>query len=176
MASLWEVMEPGWIVVLSGSSSSGKSTLGRALLELLTKPCVLVEADAAFPALNQAAGLARTPPVVAFHQSVAVWSAAGHHVIVDGSLPYGDHQLRQHCLAALPADDTFVIAVSCQPAELRRRAAGRADPRQSGWAEQQAADVNDGLEPLISIDTTHGSPAGHAYDVLAALSRARGGG
>ncbi len=167
------VTMPPWILLLSGSSSSGKSSLGREILGLVSAPTVLIEADTAFPAVHAwSSASALSPPIVVFHRSVAAWSHSGSNVILDGSLPYDDHVLRQRCLQALPHDRTFIVAVECSAEELRRRESSRAQPRPRGWAERQALNINDGLRLVVTIDTTDGRTADHARDVLAALDQA----
>lgn len=159
-----------WILVVSGSSSSGKSTLCRAVMSLLPVPSVLVEADRAFPgpsAWPKDGSL--PPPIVVFHRSVRTWWEAGANVVLDGSLPYGDEDLRGQCLSQLPLDRTFTLAVSCSIEELRRREGVRPDSRPTGWAEQQAADINVGLDPIVAIDTSDGWTEIHAREVVAAL-------
>lgn len=162
-----------WIVLLSGASSSGKSSLGRALLAQVPRPTVMIEADAAFPEIHGwPAGSDLRPPIVVFHRSVMAWFNAGANVILDGSLPYGDIDLRQECLNVLPPSRTFIVAVKCSVDELRRREASRPDERQIGWAEQQARDVNDGLDAIVTIDTTEGAVEDHAHQALAAIAAA----
>ncbi len=167
------VTMPPWILLLSGSSPSGKSSLGREILGLVSAPTVLIEADTAFPAVHAwSSASALFPPIVVFHRSVAAWSHGGSNVILDGSLPYDDHVLRQRCLQELPHDRTFIVAVERSAEELRRRESSRAQPRPRGWAERQALNINDGLRLVVTIDTTNGRTADHARDVLAALDQA----
>ncbi len=167
------VTMPPWILLLSGSSSSGKSSLGREILGLVSAPTVLIEADTAFPAVHAwSSASALSPPIVVFHRSVAAWSHSGSNVILDGSLPYDDHVLRQRCLRELPDDRTFIVAVECSAEELRRRESSRAEPRPRRWAERQALDINDGLRLVVTVDTTDGRTADHARDVLTALDQA----
>ena len=155
---------------MSGSSSSGKSTLSRAVLAALPVDAVLIEADTAFPTVNNWPKDGSMPsPVVVFHQSVAAWWRAGTNVILDGSLPYGNDELRQRCLDQLPADRTFSVAVSCSVEELRRREAARSEARQAGWAARQAVDINDGLDPIVSIDTTTDATEDHVKLVFEAM-------
>jgi chloramphenicol 3-O phosphotransferase len=159
-----------WIVLLSGASSSGKSSLGRALLDLVRGPTVLVEADAAFPSVRGWSGdFGVSAPIVVFHRGVVAWLDAGANLIIDGSLPYGDLDLRQQCLEELPSSRTVIVGVVCSIEELRRREATRPEARQIGWAERQARDVNDGLDLLVTVDTTHGDAENHARHVLAAI-------
>lgn len=137
-----------WIVLLSGTSSSGKSALGKALLPRLDAPTVMIEADSAYPAMRAwAADSGLRKPIVVFHRSVVTWFEAGANVILDGSLPYGDVALRRQCLQELPPDHTFIVGVECSINELQRREASRPDERLTGWAEQQAADINSDLGP-----------------------------
>jgi len=115
---------------------------------------VLIEADAVFPAVHGwSSASALPPPIVVFHRSVAAWSHSGSNVLLDGSLPYDDHVLRQRCLQELPDDRTFIVAVECSAEELRRRESSRAEPRPRGWAERQVLDINDGLRLVMTIDT-----------------------
>lgn len=161
-----------WVLLLSGGSSAGKSTLARAILGQVDQPCALIEADAGYPALSSEVTSAGIAPIVVFHRSVLTWLSAGYCVILDGSLPYGDPDLRRQCLDTLPAGRAFVAGVGCEVDELRQREVNRPEVRQVGWAEQQAVDVNDGVDLLINVDTTHGSADDHGRVVLAALHEA----
>ena len=154
------------IVVLSGTSSSGKSTLARAVAARLAGPHVLIEADRSFPEVDGDADLSG---IVVFHRAAATWAVAGYDVVLDGSLPFGDDALRDACLWELRPYGLHIIGVECSVEELRRREAVRPDERPAGWAESQRVSVNAGLGALLTVDTTDGDTSRQAADVIASL-------
>jgi chloramphenicol 3-O phosphotransferase len=155
------------VIVLSGPSSSGKTTLGHALQERLAEPCVLVEADRTFPAVP--AGLPGAEVVLAFHRSVAVWAECGFHVIVDGSLPYENLELLDRCLRVFEPFDLRLVGVRCSDAELAARETSRPEDRPRGWAVRQAKDIHDGMRYAAEVDTTAKSPEECADEVAMRL-------
>jgi Chloramphenicol phosphotransferase-like protein len=82
------------VIVLTGPSCAGKTSLARALQSLLPFPAVHIEADRMFPVLPLAhprwdAEARHAAAVLAMHRSIAAWAAGGFDLIADGSLPYG---------------------------------------------------------------------------------------
>lgn len=157
------------IVVVSGASSTGKSTISRALASKLPGRTAYVEADLAFPDICNAELSKGEPPIVIFHRTACIWLEAGYSVVLDGSLPYGDAVLRDRCLAQLPSDRTVIAAITCSLEEQQRREASRPDPRPAGWGRSQLADINDGLERVITLDTSHGDTESHVALLLERL-------
>lgn len=163
---------------MSGASSSGKSSIARALQTLLPFPAIYVEADAVFPTLPT--GHPRWPADVpapgavirTFHRSIAAWAEAGFHVIVDGSLPYGNPSLRDECVAILATYDLKIVGISCDLEALTHREKHRPEERQEGWAARQAADVHDGLRYAAFVDTSECSPEDCAREILSQLGLA----
>lgn len=153
--------------MLSGPSGGGKTTLAHALQRVASEPLLHAEADRMLPALPSTR-LDGDAVTLAMHESIAAWPRRGFSVVVDGSLPYGDVALRSRCLEMFADFELLVVGVTCTLDTLRAREAVRAD-RVSGWAEQQARDINDGLDLLISIDTTATSPTDQAHRVWAAV-------
>ncbi|MFX4273968.1 phosphotransferase-like protein [Propionibacteriaceae bacterium Y1685] len=134
---------------------------------LLNVPAVLVEADQAFPTFGSTAG--REPAVLAFHQACASWIDLGYVLILDGSLPYGNNDLRDRCLEVFPPESLRIIAVTADVQTLRRREQQRAEVRDPGWAEKQAADIHDGITAAMHLDTSNLDPEGAARAIYSRL-------
>ncbi|MFG2638437.1 chloramphenicol phosphotransferase CPT family protein [Streptomyces sp. NPDC048362] len=151
----------GTVVLLNGTSSSGKSSIARALLEELDGIWFHMPVDA-FHAMRCRHPLAdedlrgeidRT--VKGFHRAVAGMAAAGNNLVVDHPL-----SLRWRLLDLLdllvPAD-TALIAVRCPLPELERRERERGD-RQPGLAALQFGHVHAHGRHDLDLDTSLLSP------------------
>lgn len=167
------------VILLSGTSSSGKTSVAKALHTALPFPAVLVEADAVFPVVPSEDHPAwRHDPTIhgrlaeTFHGSVGVWAAAGFALIVDGSLPYEDHELRDRCIEILAGYDLRLVAVTCHLDELTRRERERPEWRPDGWAVHQAHDIHDGMNYAATIDTTSATPEQCARQIIRELELA----
>ncbi len=163
------------VILLSGASSSGKSSLAKALQRRLRVPAVLVEADRTFPALPTehpdwaSLDVSHSSVVLAFHRSIASWAEAGFDLIVDGSLPYDEPQLRDACIRVFEPFDIRIVGVRCSAAELADREAARTEERPNGWAVRQATDIHNGMRYAAEVDTTAKSPEECAHEVAAQL-------
>lgn len=147
--------------------------MARELHRQLPEPAWLFIADECFPKPHPTATAHEEnleAAIVVFHRTLALWAASGRNVIIDGALPYGDPALRTACLDEISNFRTYVIAVDCSVAELRRREAQRPDLRPPGWGERQHADIHDGLPIALHLDTTTTTPADAARSVLNWLS------
>lgn len=161
------------VIVLTGPSCSGKTSLARALQSQLPFPVVLIEADRMFPHLPEGhprwdAEAGHDAAVRAFHQSIAAWAAGGFDLIVDGSLPYGRPRLRSECLRAFGPFRLLLVGVRCATEVLaeRERRRGVITP---GWAVRQSLDVNDGLRLDAEVDTSSEAPEDCARCVISQL-------
>lgn len=161
------------LIVLYGTSSSGKTSLAKALQTLWPSPLLHIEADRFVPTI--AAGRVpdddedfRTRFLVAMHQAIAAFGHSGIDTIADGSLP-GEPALRDRCFAILRGGrHTKVVAVRCSVDVLREREAARAHPV-PGWAEQQYGTIYEGVAFDYEIDTTSDSPEESARRLLREL-------
>ena len=159
------------VLVLSGPSSAGKTSLARALQRTLWTQGRLVlhvEADRLVPGLPvvdhddpRLAGLldALTGATLAFADH-------GYDLIVDGLLPYGDQASLERVLGRLARHDVRYVGVRCALDELAQRESTRPDQRQPGWAVTQATDLHDGQRYDVEIDTTSGQPEMLAAELI----------
>lgn len=161
------------LIILSGTSSSGKTSLARAMLDVSERPLLHLEADRFWPELRPGHPATQEPEfrermVVAMHEAIATFGRSGLDIIVDGSLPT-EPDLRDRCLTILrEAPDTRVVAVRSSLATLREREETRPD-RPTGWAEESAKVIYEGVEFDATVDTTSGSPEEHARELLRSL-------
>jgi chloramphenicol 3-O phosphotransferase len=144
------------LIVLTGTSSSGKTTLAQAIKAATQYPILHFEADQIVPALGFTSApndAYRDTFFLSLHEAIAAFGQHGLDVLVDGSLP-NEPSLRDECLRILRrVPGTKVIAVRCSVEELRRREAKRPD-RPLGWAEEQALSLYENQEFDAEVDTS----------------------
>jgi chloramphenicol 3-O phosphotransferase len=167
----------GRIILLNGASSSGKSSIGRALLPLLPDPWFLVPVDA-FGAMRAAVHtrvlddaevgevLRRTR--LGYHRAVAALASAGNDVIMD--YPLTEQWRLKDLLETLNGYDVTLVEVCCSPEELDRRERSRKD-RPVGLARSQTT-VHTHGEFDIAVDTTTADPDVCAKTIVHALDAA----
>jgi chloramphenicol 3-O phosphotransferase len=146
------------LIVLFGTSSSGKTSIAQALQLIWPTPLLDIEADRLIPTIaeerfHECDDNLKERLVLAMHEAIAAFGRSGIDTIADGSMP-GQPDLRDRCIKILrDAAPTKLVAVRCSLDELRAREAARAD-RIKGWAEEQSKTLYDGVEFDYSIDTT----------------------
>lgn len=136
---------PGKIVLLNGTSSSGKSSIGHELLRVLDDTYFLMAVDA-FNAMRARRDhgadelelvLRRTR--AGFHRAVAGMAEAGNNVVVDYVL--SERWRLEDCLKVFADLDVVLVGVHCDLVELERRERVRGD-RPAGLAAQQLEQVH----------------------------------
>ncbi|MFD9130672.1 chloramphenicol phosphotransferase CPT family protein [Kitasatospora sp. NPDC059571] len=134
-------MAPGRIIFLNGTSSSGKSSIARELLDILDDRVHFHLSVDGFNAMRTKRPLAADELDAAlrrtrsgFHRSIAAMASVGNDVIVDHVLSEPWRLL--DCLAVLPPEDVLFVGVHCPPDELARREQARGD-RPPGLAAHQ---------------------------------------
>lgn len=135
----------GRIIFLNGTSSSGKSSIAKELLRVLSEPYFHMPVDA-FHAMRSRREVPsdEVPQLLrrtwmGFHRAVAGMAAAGNNVVVDHVLSE-EWRLRD-CLALFPARDVVLVGVRCPLEELERRERERGG-RPVGLAARQYHQVH----------------------------------
>lgn len=172
------------VIVLNGTSSSGKSGLARCLQAILPDPWLTFGVDRlieAMPAVMQASpdgievaadgavGIGATfrELEVAWGQGIAAMARAGARIIIDDVF-LGGSSSQQRWLDALGDLPTLWVAVRCDPVVAAGREIARGD-RVPGMAASQAAVVHEGVRYDAEVDTTHTEAVECARIVAAAL-------
>ncbi|WP_048440409.1 chloramphenicol phosphotransferase CPT family protein [Caenimonas sp. SL110] len=161
----------GRVIVLNGTSSSGKSTLARLLQQGFEEPHLHVQLDA-FRAMEPPGYFDGLSPEVsalrlaalcrAINAATAEYARHGQHVILDHVLPRQGWAYLAQGLAGLPV---YLVGVRCDLPQLQQREARRKD-RPVGLAESQMS-MHDAVLYDFEIDTSKSSPQDCAQAVLA---------
>ncbi|AUG75099.1 chloramphenicol 3-O phosphotransferase [Kitasatospora sp. MMS16-BH015] len=172
------------LIILNGGSSSGKSSIARALQTQLPRPWLTFGVDTLIEALpptvrDGSAGLEIGPDgTVAvgptFRELEAAWIAglaamarAGARIVLD-EVFLGGPASRQRWEQALRGLPVLWVGVRCAAATAAAREAARGD-RFTGMAADQAESVHRGLVYDLEVDTTHRSAADCARLIAARL-------
>ncbi|MFG3086895.1 chloramphenicol phosphotransferase CPT family protein [Streptomyces antibioticus] len=168
-------MTPGRIIFLNGTSSSGKSSIARELLDILDDGVFFHLAVDSFNSMRTKrelgaeeldAALRRTR--MGFHRSIAAMAEVGNHVVVDHVLSEPWRLL--DCLTVLPAEDVLFVGVHCPLDVLVRREMARGD-RPPGLAAQQYGVVHSHGDYDVECDTSKESPRECAQRIKGVLAR-----
>jgi chloramphenicol 3-O phosphotransferase len=170
--------KPANIIVLSGTSSSGKTSLARALQARMGTPIQHVQLDAfrrmepndywdawhqqdpALVALKHAA-LCR-----AMHAALSEYARHGVDAIFDTVLWHREDW--RYLLEDLDALPVYLVGVNCELEELARREKARGD-REAGLAAGQFKSMHTGKVYDFQVDTTTSSTEHCASEMLAWL-------
>lgn len=163
--------ERGRVILLNGPSSSGKSSIGRAMLPLLADPWFLVPVDGISGMrstrhsreLEEAEVqemLRRTRR--GYHRVVAALVSTGNDVIMD--YPLSEPWRLADLLDVLDGYDVTLVDVRCSTEELIRREKARGD-RPEGLAASQTSVYVHG-DNDIAVDTTHRTAADCAQEIV----------
>lgn len=158
--------EPASIIFLHGASSSGKSTLARALQERIELPFWHISIDhlrdaGVLPSERIKSGafnwkLMRKPFFDGFHASLAAYAQAGNNLIVEHILDTPGWQ--GELAALLQPFDVLFVAVHLPLDELERREAARGD-RAVGSAAQDFHTIHQQRTYDLDVETLDGVDA-----------------
>ncbi|MEU4155407.1 AAA family ATPase [Actinoplanes sp. NPDC026670] len=161
------------MLLLNGASSSGKSSVVRALLPLLADPWFVFAVDG-LTAMRSAvhtrvlddaeidAMLTRMRR--GYHRAVAGLVSAGNDVIMD--YPLSEAWRLADLVEVLAGVDVTLVEVRCSPVELARREVARGD-RPVGLAVSQTLVYGHGDRDIV-VDTTDSSALECAREIVAA--------
>ena len=172
------------VIVLNGGSSSGKSSIVRALQALLPEPWLAFGVDdfvEALPAKMLAADsgiqFASDGAVIVgadFRTLEAAWMAgiaatarAGANVVIDDVF-LGGAASQQRWEQALGGLDVLWVGVRCDSDVAAHREQQRGD-RTPGMAAKQADAVHQGVRYDVNVDTTATEPADCARIIAAGI-------
>ncbi|MFE3162525.1 AAA family ATPase [Streptomyces sp. NPDC059224] len=151
----------GTIILLNGTSSSGKTSIARELLDILDGTWFHIPVDAfhamrckrEIPDDDLQAEIDRTAK--GFHRAVAGMAAGGNNLVVD--YLFSRRWRLLDLLDLLVPEDTLLVGVRCPLPELKRREIERGD-RQPGLAAMQYDQVHSHELHDLDVDTSLRSP------------------
>lgn len=176
------------LIFINGTTSSGKTSLAKALQAQLTRPYCHTGIDQAFAMLpdrlhKTAEGFyfdrderdlvrLNIGPIglkclKAHHRSVAAMARSGIDLIADEVVL--THDLRRDWMEVLADVQTFFVGVHCELEELERREVTRGD-RMIGQARGQFEIVHHEMRYDIEVDSTQKSPSELALQIIRQLS------
>ncbi|MFI5808860.1 chloramphenicol phosphotransferase CPT family protein [Streptomyces sp. NPDC051561] len=155
-------MTAGRIIFLNGTSSSGKSSIARELLDILDDGVFSLLAVDSFNAMRTKRDLAQEDldavlrrTRMGFHRSIGAMAEVGNDVIVDHVLSEPWRLI--DCLTVLPPEDVLFVGVRCSLDELVRREEERGD-RPLGLAALQYDLVHEHGDYDVECDTSSADP------------------
>ena len=173
VCTLVAVDKLGRVILLNGPSSSGKSSVGRAMLPLLEGPWFLVPVDVIsglrstvhrLPLDDAGVQAMLTRTRRGYHRTVAALASAGNDVIMD--YPLSEPWRLADLLVVLDGFDVTLVDVVCSPDALERRELSRGD-RPVGLAASQR--VFEHTDRDLTVDTTTSSAVESAESIVSRL-------
>lgn len=145
-------MEHGKIILISGTSSSGKSTLAKGLQKSLADPFLHLQLDSYIEMLPRTDDSEMFQRMVrGLNRSVAVMSEERNNLIVDHVLI--DNTWLEQLLEVLRERYVLFVGLDCPLEELERRESER-DARRQGFARQQFDNIHKDKVYDLELDTS----------------------
>ena len=142
---------PAEVIILNGGSSSGKTTLARALQAVLPGAWLTFGTDT-----EVTVGEAFRSIEAAWIAGLAAMVRAGARLVVD-EVFLGGAASQRRWLTAFDGLDVLWVGVRCDAAVAEARERARGD-RIIGMAARQADLVHRGVRYDLEVDTTHDEP------------------
>jgi chloramphenicol 3-O phosphotransferase len=171
------------VVVLNGTSSSGKTSVARAFQDLAPSLFLNFSIDSILQTLppkviarmqrSEEISDLRYPELArAYHACVRELLSLGHDLITDNAITA--RYQAELLVDAIAGHDVLLVGLDCRAAVLREREASRGD-RRSGLAAQQLSGIHAWLEYDVMLDSAVLSPEESAAEIARLLeSGARG--
>ncbi len=167
------------VVVLNGTSSSGKTTLARAFQEAAGRVFLNFSIDHILYSLPQSAidsliagmGIRNLPYAAlddAFHACVRELAALGRDLVIDNAIV--TRTQAERLIAAVDGHQVLLVSVWCPQEVLDERDRARGD-RLRGLALRQTATIDQWLDYDLRIDTSAVTPSEGAEQIVAALEK-----
>jgi len=160
------------IIFLNGTSSSGKTSIAKALQQALDEPYLHFSVDTFLLMVsekyqNEEEGPKVFPTVLSgMHRCIPASASAGNNIIVDHVLQ--ERQWLKECVDVLTGFPVFFVGVRCPLEELERRERERGD-RKQGLARWQFDRVHAHGIYDVEVDTSLCSPMECALQIKDAL-------
>jgi chloramphenicol 3-O phosphotransferase len=171
-------MPRGQIIFLNGASSSGKSSIAKALQAMIDEPCIHWCIDdylGAFQSdLWEKQGIVkpRWPKIIrGFHAAGAAIARAGNLVIIDDVLE-AEPPWVESLLELFEGLSAVFVGVHCPLEELEERERQRKD-RKTGLARLQIDQVHAQVEYDVQVDTSMLSPTECADKIAKRMAERR---
>jgi chloramphenicol 3-O phosphotransferase len=169
---------PGRIIFLNGASSSGKSTLAKALQDALDEPFLHVSSDhlvaaGVLPRRRDDGGpfdwwhQVRPRFFAGFHRCIQALAVAGNDLIVDHVIEFP--AWRRDLAGLLAGLDVYLIGVHCGVEEIDRRERERANRR---IGEGRTHVTIDGIHTFGPYDLEVDTTAGISRELVASILQA----
>lgn len=163
----------GRVIVLNGPSSSGKTTLGRALQRSLGTNAVFLPIDLLWQSIHEDRPnnwtLFELLTGVLLETALAFWQR-GADVIVD--TVFERQECADQCRRTLAASAPILVGLYCDVAELERREGARGD-RPPGLAAGQTARVHGFCHYDLRLDTDRMSVNACTAQIIALCAGSR---
>lgn len=145
---------PPTIILLNGTSSSGKTSVARFFQESASELWLLMSLDSfleMFPSKMKESW----PPFArlsrAYYDTAALWVRAGYNLIVDTVIDEQDSA--SNCVRCLSEFRVYTIGLYCPLEELSKREKLRTD-REAGLAQRQYDRIHKFIDYDLELDTS----------------------
>lgn len=151
------------IIFLNGASSSGKTTIAKAIKSISNQNLLHLSIDQLIDKNKDMLEYVDSSHLSGFHKSIVAYHEAGNNIIVDHTLLKGEWYME--CADLLRNKKAYFIGLDCPLDELNSREKVRND-RPEGTAEHQLSKVHHNGSYDLRLDTSELNPEACAKEIL----------